>query len=105
MRDRSTTTSMTLTRLAVPFVLACLVLVAANNKGSHAEYVGGTISQIPAGCGGTVQAADEWYLVLFAKGARWRLPYDNMTLIEYGQKVYRRYIAAVLISPLFLLAK
>ena len=96
---------MTLTRLVVPGLLACLVLVAANNNGSHAEYVGGTISQIPTGCGGTVQAADDEYFVFYTKGARWRVPYAKINLIEYGQKVDRRYIAAVLISPLFLLAK
>lgn len=33
------------------------------------------------------------------------MPYDKINLVEYGEKVDRRYIAAVLISPLFLLAK
>ena len=37
--------------------------------------------------------------------ASWRVPYDKINLVEYGQKVDRRYIAAVIISPLFLLAK
>jgi len=96
---------MTLTRLAVPGLLACLILVAGGNSGSHAEYVGGTISQIPPGCGGTVQAGNDDYFVFYSKNARWRVPYDKINLIEYGQKVDRRYIAAVLISPLFLLAK
>ena len=96
---------MTLTRLAVPGLLACLVLFAGGNRGSQAQYVGGTISQIPAGCGGTVQAADDAYFVFYSKSARWRVPYDKINLIEYGQKVDRRYIAAVLLSPLFLLAK
>jgi hypothetical protein len=96
---------MTLTRVAVPGLLACVVLVAGGNNGSQAEYVGGTISQIPPGCGGRVQAADDAYFVFYSKNARWRVPYDKINLIEYGQKVDRRYIAAVLISPLFLLAK
>ena len=96
---------MALTRLIVPGLLACLVLVARGNNGSQAEYVGGTISQIPAGCGGMVQAVDDEYFVFYSKNARWRIPYDKINLIEYGQKVDRRYIAAVLISPLFLLAK
>jgi hypothetical protein len=96
---------MTLTRLAALGQLACLVLAAGGNNGSHAEYVGGTISEIPTGCGGTVQAVDDEYFVFYSKNARWRVPYDKINLIEYGQKVDRRYIAAVLISPLFLLAK
>ena len=37
--------------------------------------------------------------------ASWRVPYEKINLVEYGEKVDRRYIAAVLISPLFLLAK
>ena len=96
---------MTLARFLVPGLLACLALVAGGNNGSRAEYVGGTISEIPAGCSGTVQAVDDQFFVFSSKNARWRVPYDKINLIEYGQKVDRRYIAAVLISPLFLLAK
>ena len=96
---------MTFTRLVAPGLVACLVLVAGSKNGSRAEYAGGTISEIPAGCAGTVQAADDEYFVFYSKSARWRIPYDKINLIEYGQKVDRRYIAAVLISPLFLLAK
>lgn len=73
--------------------------------GGSAEYVGGTIAQIPPGCAGIVQAVDQEYFVFYAKNASWRVPYDRINLLEYGQKVDRRYIAAVLVSPLFLLAK
>jgi 6-phosphogluconolactonase (cycloisomerase 2 family) len=34
-----------------------------------------------------------------------KVPYERINLLEYGQKVDRRYIAAVVISPLFMLAK
>jgi hypothetical protein len=96
---------MTLIRLAVPGLVVCLALIAGNNNGSQAQYVGGTISEIPAGCGGRVQAVDDEYFVFSSKNARWRVPYDKINLVEYGQKVDRRYLAAVLISPLFLFAK
>ena len=86
-------------------ILAVCSLLVAGGKGGHAEYVGGTISQIPEGCDGTVQAVDSHFFVFYSKKARWRVPYDRINLIEYGQKVDRRYMAAVLISPLFLLAK
>lgn len=33
------------------------------------------------------------------------MPYEKINLIEYGQKVDRRYLAAVFISPLFLFSK
>ena len=73
--------------------------------GGHAQYMGGTISTIPQGCSGTVAAVDEQFLVFYSKKASWRIPYDKINLIEYGQKVDRRVLAAVLISPLFLLSK
>ena len=85
-------------------VLACSVL-AAGGKGGRAEYVGGTISQIPSGCSGRIQAIDSQYFVFYAGKASWRVPYDRINLLEYGQKVNRRYVVAVLISPLFLLSK
>ena len=33
------------------------------------------------------------------------IPYDKVDSLEYGQNVSRRYVAAVLISPVFLLSK
>jgi hypothetical protein len=74
-------------------------------SGGNAEYVGGTISQIPDGCSGKVSAVDEQYFVFYSKKASWRVPYDKINLLEYGQKVDRRYVVAALLSPLFLLAK
>jgi hypothetical protein len=95
---------MTSKRLAV-LSLVAYSLLAAHSSGGHAEYVGGTISQIPDGCSGTVTAVDEQYFVFYAKKASWRVPYDKINLLEYGQRVDRRYVAAALLSPLFLLAK
>lgn len=95
---------MALKRLTALLIIAFCRLAIAGN-GGHAEYVGGTIGQIPYGCDGTLQAIDEQYFVFYAKNASWRVPYDRINLIEYGQKVDRRYMAAVLVSPLFLLAK
>jgi hypothetical protein len=95
---------MTSHRLAVLVFLA-FCRIAAGGSGGRAEYVGGTVSQIPPGCEGVVQAVDDQYLVFYSKNASWRVPYERINLIEYGQKVDRRYVAAVLISPLFLLAK
>lgn len=81
---------------------ACLL---AGSKGGHAEYVGGTIAEIPERCGGTVNAVDGEFLVFSSRKASWRVPYDHINLLEYGQKVDRRYMAAVLVSPLLLLSK
>jgi len=80
-------------------------LVAARPAGSRVEYVGGTIAQIPAGCQGYAQTLDERFFVFYSRGASWRVPYDNINLLEYGQNVNRRVAAAVLISPLLILSK
>ncbi|HSM77618.1 MAG TPA: hypothetical protein VLT57_08335 [Bryobacteraceae bacterium] len=79
--------------------------VAAGGTGSRVEYVGGTIAQIPQGCGGHAQITDDEYFVFYSRKASWRVPYDRIDLLEYGLKVDRRYVAAVLISPLFLLSR
>jgi hypothetical protein len=98
---------MTSKKLAVLGALAGLLcaIVQARGLGGRAEYVGGTITQIPAGCEGTVQAVDDEFFVFYSKKASWRVPYEKINLVEYGERVDRRFIAAVLISPLFLLAK
>lgn len=95
---------MTSKKLVVLAVAFCSML-AAGRGGGRAEYVGGTISQIPEGCAGSIAAMDEQFFVFSSKGATWRVPYDKINLLEYGQKVDRRYIAAAILSPLFLLAK
>ena len=95
---------MTPSRLGLVLLLACCGLIASAN-GGHAEYVGGTISQIPGGCGGTIEATDEHFFVFYSHKANWRIPYERVNLLEYGQKVNRRVLPAVLISPLFLLSK
>lgn len=87
------------------FILMFGLTIWAHDFGGRAEYVGGTITQIPPGCQGAVQATDDQYFVFYSGKASWRVPYDKINLVEYGEKVDRRYIAAVLISPLFLLAK
>ncbi len=95
---------MALRKLALLSAFACCSLLAGS-KGSRADYAGGTILQIPDGCSGSIQAVDEQYFVFYSKKARWRVPYERINLIEYGQKVDRRYMAAALLSPLFLLSK
>jgi hypothetical protein len=92
------------------WMLAGLFLAAspgvdAAGAGGRVEYVGGTIAQIPSGCDGRAEATDERFFVFYAKKASWRVPYDRINLLEYGQKVDRRILTAVLISPLFLLSK
>jgi hypothetical protein len=84
----------------VAFFVFMLLLVQ-----SRAEYVGGTASALSSGSGGSIELSDQRYLAFYTKGAQVRVAYDRVNLLEYGQKVDRRLLAAVVISPMFLLSK
>jgi len=89
-------------------ILICLVFAAAlqaGELGARAEYVGGTLSEIPNGSSGSVQAVDQRYFVFYSKTASLRIAYDRINMVEYGQKVDRRYLVAALISPVFMFSK
>jgi hypothetical protein len=92
--------------LALALVL-CLSasLVTASRPGSRAEYIGGTRPDIPSNNSGDIQVTDRVYFIFASRHTQIKVPYERINLLEYGQKVDRRYIAAVVISPLFLLAK
>jgi len=93
---------------AVAFTLALWIAslpALAGQSGSRAEYIGGTRPDIPANNSGDIQVTDQVYFVFLSKHAQIKIPYERINLLEYGQKVDRRYIAAAVISPLFLLAK
>ena len=92
------------TRSVSAVVLLCAIL-QARGLGGRAKYVGGTVTHRNRGCHADVQALDDRFFIFYAGKASWRVPYEKINLVEYGEKVDRRYIAAVLISPLFLLAK
>ncbi|MGH7246508.1 MAG: hypothetical protein ACREH9_00240 [Pseudomonadota bacterium] len=93
----------TLSCTAVAVALA--VILAAANLGGRAEYVGGTRADIPDGSGGSLEAIDSQYFVFYSRKASLRVPYDKINMLEYGQKVDRRYALAVVVSPLFLMSK
>jgi hypothetical protein len=80
-------------------------LKGAGHAGSRAEYIGGTRSDLPANNSGEIEVSDRAYFVFTSKHTRVRIPFERINLLEYGQKVDRRYITAVLISPLFMLSK
>ena len=85
------------------FLLAGLSL--GGRSGSQAEYMGGTRPDIPANNPGNIEVSDRTYFVFASKHTSVKIPFERINLLEYGQKVDRRYLAAVVISPLFMLAK
>jgi hypothetical protein len=87
-------------------VLLCLCawVAPAAHSGSRVEYLGGTRPDIPVHRNGEIRVTDEIYLVFLTKHTRVKIPYSRINMLEYGQKVNPRYLAAV-ISPVFMLAK
>jgi hypothetical protein len=83
---RGTRVCMTPTKFALALLLGCSGLFSGNT-GGRAEYIGGTLQNIPGGCDGTVQAVDATYFVFYSKKSSWRVAYDKINLLEYGQKV------------------
>ena len=80
-------------------------LLLAGDPGGRAQYVGGTIAGLPSKSGGTLNTTDEEVFLFRTKQATVRIPYSKIDTIEYGQRVSRRFVEAVLVSPLLLLAK
>jgi len=81
------------------------VCAGAADRGAAAEYVGGTLAAMEAGMEGRLSAADPVSLVFATRRAALRIPYERINLIEYGQRVDRRLLEAILISPLLILSK
>lgn len=93
----------------LPRLLGAVLLLAAGaqsaTQGARASYIGGTRADLTNNSGGSLAATDERYFVFYSKHTSIRIPYERISMIEYGQKVDRRYAMAVLISPVFILSK
>jgi hypothetical protein len=87
------------------FLALCSFVAVASRTGSRAEYIGGTVGTIPTSNLGDIQLTDQIYFKFSSKITQMRIPYERINLVEYGQKVDRRYLTAAIISPLFLMAK
>ncbi len=76
----------------------------AADRGDRAECIGGTVSGLRSTDGYLNLTGDEQ---LRYQSGRFVLdvPYEKINLLEYGQKVDRRYLMAIAISPMFLLSK
>ena len=93
--------------MKVKFFLVLLVCAAAfaGDSGNHVAYVGGTISALPTKTDGFLNTRGEDLFLFQTKGVTVQVPYDKINVLEYGQRVGRRYAEAVLLSPVFLLSK
>lgn len=89
--------------LAVFSIVLCVQIMDAR-QGSRVEYLGGTRGDIPSDKGGEIRLSDNTYFVFLTSKTEVKIPYERINLLEYGQQVDRRYLAA-LISPAFALMK
>jgi hypothetical protein len=77
----------------------------AREPGFHAELIGSTLPEISAKTNAQLDFSDLGALILRSSQEEVRIPYGKVNTLEYGQNVSRHYLAAVLISPVFLFAK
>jgi hypothetical protein len=82
-----------------------VVSSAAADAGFRVEYIGGTLAELGSRVSGRIHATDPELLVFAAGNAGLSVPYERINLLEYGQQAGRRYLLALTISPLLLLAK
>ncbi len=86
----------------IAIALLCAGCAVAQGR---AEYVGGTVAKIESGTSGALDVSDAHYFAFYSKKAQVRVDYSKIDTLEYGQKVDRRLMMAVIISPIFLLSK
>ena len=92
-------------RRALVALLSLSLLYAAGDTGDRVRYKGGTVTGVAAGSAARIVLLQEDVLRFETKERSVRIPWKDITTLEYGQRVSRRYMEAVLISPVFLAAK
>jgi hypothetical protein len=92
-------------RLAVLASAVIVQLILGADSGDRVHYVGGTISVLPSKMQGFINTRQEEVFLFQTKEVTVQIPYDKINVLEYGQRVSRRYAEAFLLSPVFLLAK
>jgi hypothetical protein len=79
--------------------------IPAAEVGGRVKYMGGTLESVDQRTSGRLSATAEDRVVFKTKRGSVEIPYRDINLLEYGQKADRRYVAAVLVSPVLLLSK
>jgi len=93
---------------------SCLVLlmfqVVTYIPNEAAQYVGGTVTTIPQQAVGELVSADENVLLFTwqkggqSGGGEWRIPYNRVTYLGYGQHAGRRVGTTAALAPAAVLA-
>ena len=90
---------------AILALLALSPLLQAGGSGSRVLYVGGTVAGVhnKIGCSSGALSGRDTHHQFRDNSIRSRT--KDINTLEYGMRVSRRYLEAVLISPVFLVAK
>lgn len=91
-------------RILVAALLA-VAPAASVRAQSRAEYVGGTTPRLESGAVGSIDVTDQHYFAFYTRKVQVRVVYEKINGLEYGQKVDRRLLMAMVLSPVFLLSK
>jgi hypothetical protein len=91
--------------IAVFVTTALSSALLAVDAGDRVRYVGGTISVLPTKTEGVIDTREQDVFVFQSKGITVQVPYDKINVLEYGQRISRHYVEAILISPVFLLSR
>ncbi|MCZ2154413.1 MAG: hypothetical protein LC114_11030 [Bryobacterales bacterium] len=73
--------------------------------GTKAACIGGSIPGLPDSVKGRIDTTRPLAFRFTGDGVDVNIPWEKINMIEYGQKVGRRIGLAIVISPLFLMAK
>lgn len=72
---------------------------------AEVQFLGGTVTGPRPLSNGRVTVNDPRAFRFDSKAGSLSIPFTQINLVEYGQKVDRRIAAAILVSPLFLMSK
>jgi hypothetical protein len=90
---------------AILALLALAPLFGAGSNGSRVLYVGGTVAGVSNKSDARIETVQQDALRFSTRNTTVEIPYREINTLEYGMRVSRRYVEAVLISPIFLVAK
>lgn len=80
-------------------------LAMGGDRGVRVQYVGGTAGSLSPKGVARLDLTNKDALVLRGAKTEVRIQYKRVTTLEYGQNVGRRYLAAIVVSPILLLSK
>jgi len=92
-------------KLAIVALLGLSSLAAAKSSGTRVLYVGGTAAGIPMKSDAILELSGGDAMRLSVHAASVQVPYKDVNTLEYGMRVSRRYVEAIFVSPVFLIAK